>query len=60
MANPCQLCGTDDRAGTVEHVAEQLWESRRSIGIDPPWPDAGEYWQQQFRELASAAVAALR
>ncbi|WP_419808403.1 hypothetical protein [Sphingomonas sp.] len=49
-----------DLPATIEHVAEQMWESRRAVGLDPAWADAGEFWRERFRELASVAVMALR
>jgi hypothetical protein len=27
---------------------------------DPPWEDAGEFWQTRFRELAVTAIHSLR
>jgi hypothetical protein len=44
----------------IEHVAEQMWESRRSDGLDPPWADAGEFWRGKFVEMATVAVEAMR
>ena len=29
MAEHCRLCASDDLDAAIEHVAEQLWESRR-------------------------------
>jgi hypothetical protein len=60
MIELCKLGPGGDLAATIEHVAEQMWESRRSDGLDPPWADAGEFWRERFVELAAVAVAALR
>jgi hypothetical protein len=56
----CRLCNAEDQAALIEHVAEQMWESRRADGMDPPWADAGEFWRDRFVELATVAVASLR
>jgi hypothetical protein len=56
----CRLCSANDQQGTIELVAEQLWESRRQLEMgDPPWADAGAYWQSLMRELAHTAVRTL-
>ena len=53
-----RLWTANDQDALIEHVAEQLWESRRYGTLDDwPWSEAGAHWQQTFRELASAAVA---
>ena len=60
MAEECRLCagGVDDVL--VEHVAKELWLSRRLDASDPPWAEAGSFWQDRFRELAAVAMQALR
>jgi hypothetical protein len=60
LNHSCRLCAGGDLAATIEHVAEQMWESRRSAGLDPPWAEAGEFWRERFLELATVAVASLR
>ena len=57
----CRLCTANDMDAVVEHLAEQLWESRRHGTLDDwPWAQAGDYWQRIFREFATTAVASLR
>jgi hypothetical protein len=59
-AAPCRLCQANDRETVVDGLAEALWESRRVVPFDPPWSDAGIYWQSLFRELAHSALHHLR
>ena len=57
----CRLCTANDQDALIEHVAEQLWESRRHGTLDDwPWGEAGGYWQRIMRELAATAVESLR
>lgn len=56
----CRLCAGEDHAALIEHVADEMWESRRADGMDPPWAEAGVFWQERFRELAAVAVQAMR
>ena len=57
----CRLCTANDPDGLVEHLAEQLWESRRHGTLDDwPWAEAGEYWQRIMREMAATAIQGLR
>ncbi len=60
MTELCKLAPGGDLAGTIEHVAEQMWESRRADALDPRWAEAGEFWRGRFTELAAVAVASLR
>lgn len=56
----CRLCTATDRAGLIEQLAADLWESRRTGHVDDrPWEDAGEYWHHSFRRLAMAAIDSL-
>ena len=50
----CRLCTTNDRAALTEELAEEMWESRRDREIDPPWADAGHYWQPVMPQYAEA------
>jgi hypothetical protein len=60
MTHRCRICTANDRDALIEHVAEQLWESRRHGTLDDwPWAEAGGYWQGIMRELATTAVEAL-
>ena len=55
----CHLCTAKDIDGVIGHVA-RLWESRRRGSPDDwSWAEAGGYWQQTSRQLASAAINAL-
>lgn len=55
----CPLCGNDDRAALVEHVAQTLWKSREPDG-GWPWEHAGDHWHRIFRQLAETAIDAVR
>ena len=61
-AHRCRLCTANDEAALTEELAAALWERHRSPGgiDDWPWPEAGDYWQSVFRQLATEAVATLR
>lgn len=61
MTHRCRLCTSNDPDGLIEHLAAALWESRRHGTLDDwPWPEAGPYWQQIYRDFAHTAVEALR
>ena len=61
MAERCRICTANDAAGVIEEVAEAVWESRRDMEMgDPPWADAGSYWQGLMRQVATTAVQHLR
>ena len=50
----------NDHDALIEHVAEELWESRRRGSPDDwPWAEAGGYWTTIYRELAETAVKSL-
>jgi hypothetical protein len=36
-----------------------MWASRRDREIDPPWDDAGDYWQLAMRQFAEATLRML-
>ncbi|MFS0738198.1 hypothetical protein ABC347_14235 [Sphingomonas sp. 1P06PA] len=56
----CRLCTANDHNALIEHIAIELWESRRHGTLDDwPWDQAG-YWQDIMRELARSAVRALQ
>jgi len=60
MSRICLLCADGDRIELRETVAAAMWEARRhGTADDRPWPEAGPYWQNVFRELAEDAMAAL-
>lgn len=57
----CRLCTSNDEDAVVEHLAEKMWDSRMDyFEIHTPWSEAGGTWQSSFREMAVAAVQALR
>lgn len=57
----CRLCTANDPDALIEHLAEQLWESRRHGTLDDVgWDRAGGYWQRIYRELATSFVEAAR
>ena len=61
MTDRCRLCTVNDRDALIEHVAAELWESRRHGTLDDwPWAEAGSHWQRIYRELAVTAVEAMR
>lgn len=60
MTERFRLAPDGDAAATIEHVAEQMWESRRVDRMDPVWADAGSFWREKFVEMAAVAVAAMR
>lgn len=56
----CRLCTSNDPDALREHVAAELWESRRNGHLDDrPWADAGPRWQHVYRQLADTAIEAL-
>ena len=55
----CRLCTTNDREALAERLAEEMWESRRDREADPPWKNAGVYWQTAMRQFANATLKML-
>ena len=55
----CRLCTTNDRPALVEELAAEMWESRRDREIDPPWSEAGQYWQPAMRQFAEVSLRML-
>ncbi|WP_277969331.1 hypothetical protein [Sphingomonas echinoides] len=52
---------SNDEDAVVEHLAETMWDSRQDhFEVRTPWSEAGGTWQAAFREMAKAAVQALR
>lgn len=62
LGRRCRLCTANDLDALTEELAAALWEKRRTPdGFDrAPWPEAGEYWQGQFRRFAVEVVETLR
>lgn len=59
-ARRCRICTANDLDGLIEHVAAELWESRRHGTLDDrAWAEAGAYWQTIYRELGTTAVEAM-
>jgi hypothetical protein len=57
---PCRLCTANDMEALAEHLAEQMWESRREPEFDPPWERTSSYWQIVMRGFASQTLKMLR
>jgi len=58
----CRICGTNDKPGMIEALAEALWRSRMmalDLGPVGRWEDEGELWRACFREMALTAVGHL-
>lgn len=55
----CLICTATDRAGLIERVAADLWESRQTGDDFIPWSGASDYWKRPFRQMAETAIDSL-
>ncbi|SEM53097.1 hypothetical protein SAMN05192583_0530 [Sphingomonas gellani] len=55
----CRICTANDEDGLIEHMAERLWEGTRVMDL-PAWAEAGEFWQEKYRDHAAIFIRAAR